>query len=141
MYLLVVFAPILGWGGPVITEFMAINDSVLADQDGEFSDWVEVHNPSSESLSLEGYFLTDRSDDLTKWEFPDVVLDAGGYVIVFASNKVPVEGELRSNFKLSGGGEFLGLVAPDGATILSSFDFGQQKVDVSFGLLSGGGEG
>ncbi len=32
---------------PLITEFMASNDSTLADEDGDFSDWIEIHNPDA----------------------------------------------------------------------------------------------
>ena len=35
------------FGAPVITEFLAANSSGLADEDGDFSDWIEIHNPDS----------------------------------------------------------------------------------------------
>ena len=106
--------------GPIISEFMAVNNSVLADEDGDFSDWIEIRNPDASAISLAGYHLTDDVGDLTKWTFPAVNLNAGATLVVFASNKdraLPA-GELHTNFKLSAGGEYLALVKPDGVTIV-----------------------
>ena len=48
--------------GPlVISEFMAVNGSVLTDADRDFSDWIEVYNPGSEPINLGGWHLTDEA--------------------------------------------------------------------------------
>ncbi|MDG1070191.1 MAG: lamin tail domain-containing protein [Akkermansiaceae bacterium] len=124
--------------GPIISEFMAVNNSVLADEDGDFSDWIEIRNPDASAISLAGYHLTDDVGDLTKWTFPAVNLNAGATLVVFASNKdraLPA-GELHTNFKLSAGGEYLALVNPDGTTIESGFfpSYPPQFPDQSFGF-------
>ncbi|MCH8922864.1 MAG: lamin tail domain-containing protein, partial [Planctomycetes bacterium] len=125
-------------GDLVISELLAINDGILRDEDGEFSDWVEVHNPTVAAVELDGWHLTDEVDNLTKWEFPDVSLDAGGYLVVFASGKDrrAAGAELHTNFQLSGDGEFLALVEPDGETIAHQFEpeFPRQAEDISYGL-------
>ena len=119
----------------VISEFMAVNDSSIVDSDGDHSDWIEIHNPTSESKELEGWFLTDRANDLDKWEFPAVVIDPGDQLIVFASNKNRIGAELHTNFKLSGSGEYLALVRPDSITVVTEFDpFPKQLSDVAYGL-------
>jgi hypothetical protein len=129
---------------PQISEFLAVNDSVLADGDGEFTDWIELHNPDAASIDLGGYFLSDDATDLARWQFPPTsMISSGGYLIVFASNKaVPPAGELHANFKLSGGGEFLALVEPDGETVVHSYapHFPQQFADTTYGLANGGSE-
>jgi len=66
---------------------MAANDSVLADEDGEFSDWIEIQNPQGVPISLAGYHLTDNAANPGKWTLPALTLDAGGYLILFASGK------------------------------------------------------
>src|SRR5678815_4527705 len=71
----------------VISEFMADNKSTLADQDGDFSGWIEIHNPTSTAVNLAGYFLTDDENEPTKWKFPNLTLIANGYAVVFASGK------------------------------------------------------
>ena len=117
---------------------MAANRATLADEDGAFSDWVEIHNPDTAPVSLGGHFLTDDADDPVKWALPAVTLQAGERLVIFASNKDRRDagGELHTNFRLNAGGEYLALVAPDGMTEVSSFApfFPPQFDDQSFGL-------
>ncbi|HUR57186.1 MAG TPA: lamin tail domain-containing protein, partial [Opitutaceae bacterium] len=100
---------------------MAANKSVLADDDGAFSDWLEIHNPDATPVSLDGWYLTDSATAKRKWQFPDVTLAPGGYLVVFASNKNrrdPAK-PLHTNFALSAEGEYLGLIRSDGTTVVS----------------------
>src|SRR5437868_1198413 len=70
-----------------ISEFMAVNDSTLQDEDGDFSDWIELHNAGANTVDLAGWFLTDKPSQLTEWSFPETNLPPNGYLIVFASGK------------------------------------------------------
>lgn len=124
---------------PYISEFMASNDNTLLDQDGQSSDWIEIANPSLLPVSLNGYYLTDNPQELAKWQFPDVQIPAGGYLVVFASQKdrAIAGSELHTNFSLDAGdGEYLALVAPDGQTVVSQYApaFPRQLTDVSYGI-------
>ncbi len=124
---------------PVISEFMADNDTTIADEDGDFPDWIEILNPADgEPVDLLGWYLTDKADNLTKWAFPSVELNPGARVLVFASEKDrATEGsELHTNFQLDVDGEFLALVRPDGVTVASGLFpfFPPQFDDVAFGL-------
>ncbi len=123
---------------PYISEFVASNASGLTDEDGDTSDWIEIHNPDGSAANLQGWALTDDAGVPGKWVFPSVSVPAGGYVVVFASNKdrTPSSGELHTNFKLSSGGEYLALL--DGGGVIShAFDpgFPQQVTDISYGIL------
>jgi len=138
--LLLLFAVDMGRAAPVITEFMADNDGILKDEDGDYSDWLEIHNPDPEPLNLEGWYLTDSASNLRKWQFPEVTIPPGGYLVVFASNKnrrVP-GGELHTNFALSASGEYLGLIMPDGVTRVSEYapEFPAQYRDISYGIAA-----
>ncbi len=127
----------------LVTEFMAINDSALADDVGRFSDWIEVHNPTDQPLSLGGWYLTDDADDLSRWQFPDVELAPGEYRVVFASGDNRVDNDqIHTDFRLDGGGEFLALVRPDGRTVEHGFlpKYPDQVADVSYGLSADGAE-
>jgi len=122
---------------PLITEFMASNDSTLADEDGDFSDWIEIHNPDGAAVDLGGWFLTDNATALDKWQFPPVVLAPGEFLVVFASSKdrrIPGS-ELHTNFQLKASGEYLGLVMPDGTSIADQFapSYSNQDPDRSYG--------
>src|SRR5262245_43398563 len=86
---------------PVITEFMASNKTTLTDRDGSYSDWVEIHNPDTEPVSLAGWYLTDNATKKTKWQFPAVTIPAGGYLLVFADDKNRADpAEPHTNFSL-----------------------------------------
>ena len=121
-----------------INEFVAVNDSGLDDEDRDEVDWIEIHNGGTTPVDMTGWYLTDRVNDLTKWRFPGVLIAPHGYLVVFASGKDRNDpaGPLHTNFKLSGDGEYLGLVRPDAATIASEFfpAYPIQAPDVSYGL-------
>ncbi|MFB6318814.1 lamin tail domain-containing protein [Saccharicrinis sp. FJH54] len=124
-----------------INEFLALNQTSITDEDGDFSDWIEIYNPSAEAVNLQEWALTDESADLRKWIFPDYTLEPDDYLVVFASGKDRRDpsGELHTNFKLSGSGEYLALVNPSGVpvTVFDPF-FPEQETDISFGYLDGG---
>jgi hypothetical protein len=73
--------------GLVINEIMSSNAGILADEDGEFEDWIEILNTGTTEISLHGYGLSDQSSQPFKWVFPDISLNPNEYLIVFASGK------------------------------------------------------
>lgn len=127
---------------PVISEFMADNRDTLNFADGSSPDWIEIHNSGATTLDLTGWHLTDNSQELLQWTFPEgSILTAGDYLLVYASgeNTPLVTGELHANFKLSDQGEYLALIQPDGSVFQEfSPQFPRQYQDVSYGLIPGG---
>ena len=71
----------------VINEFLASNVSILADEDGDFDDWIELYNPTSDPINLENYSLTDDPNDPRKWTFPEVTIQPAGFLLIWASGK------------------------------------------------------
>ncbi len=121
----------------MISEFQAVNNSTIRDEDGEYSDWIEIHNSSQVEQNLEGWFLTDSALALGKWRFPGVAVPAGGYLVIFASdkNRTNISDRLHANFKLNAEGEYLALVDP-AKNVISAFapTFPEWKpAEVSFG--------
>ncbi len=43
------------------------------------NDWIELHNPSSSPVSLDGCYLSDDPADPAKWAIPAISIPAGGY--------------------------------------------------------------
>jgi len=125
----------------IISEFLALNSSIKTDVDGDYSDWIELYNPGETSIDLTGWHLTDEATNLTKWTFPSVNIGSGQYLLVWASGKdvVASNGELHTNFKLSGTGEYLALVEPDTTNISFEYApaFPAQQSDISYGVYLG----
>ncbi len=126
--------------GLVISEFMASNSETLADEDGDYPDWIELYNPTAEEINVLYWSLTDNATSPDKWRFPDIIILPDSYLIVYASGKdrTGIPGNLHTSFKLSASGEYLGLYEPDG-TIASSFGdtYPEQYEDVSYGDFEG----
>jgi len=121
-----------------INEFMAINDSTIADGLGQFDDWIELYNPAAQGVNLGGLYLSDDPDLLTRWQFPaNTILDPGDFVLVWCDGQV-YPGELHASFALSSTGEDVFLVDRDGQTILDTVSFGIQSPDVSMGRVPDG---
>lgn len=130
------------WPDPsplVINEFLAINISVNPDSAGDFDDWLEIYNPTGETIPLTGLYLTDNFDRPTKWAFPDTSIEPGGFVIVWCDNEV-TEGWMHASFQISGEGEELGLYHRDMVTPIDAITFGEQQADFSYGRWPDGSE-
>lgn len=111
------------YGDLVINEFMARN-IVHSDEYGEYDDWVEIMNTTDDPISLNGYFLSDNHGNRTRYSFPDMTLDPGGYVIVWCDGQ-PEQGQFHTEFGLNGSvGERIILVNPD-TVVIDHFDFSE----------------
>ena len=137
-------APLLPASGPivaddppvpdvVISEFMAANTTTWYDEDGAASDWIELWNRSAFAADLNGWHLGDAG---ATWTFPAVSVPANGRLVVFASDKAATY-PLHTNFKLSAGGEYLGLTDTTN-TVVDEFSptFPAQTNNVAYGLGS-----
>lgn len=117
-----------------ITEFMADNRETTVDEDGDRSDWIEIHNTTGAEVDMSGWFLTDTTNDLTQWSFPAITIPADGYRVVFASGKDRRQPgrPMHTNFRLDREGEYLALLDPD-TNIVSEFQFPPQQADIAYG--------
>lgn len=96
--------------GILISEVMSANQSAFPDENGNFSDWVEIWNAGDAAKNLKGLTLSNRSDK-AKFVFPNIILKPDERVVVFCdnSNQNDADKALHAKFKLSslGGGVFL----------------------------------
>lgn len=58
-----------------------LNEVVSGAADGS-ADWVELYNPGTEDVALDGCSLSDREDDPRRAQLADVTVPAGGYAVV-----------------------------------------------------------
>ncbi len=120
----------------VINEFMASNSNTVADGSGEYDDWLELYNNSSEAIDLTGYYLSDDANNLTKWTFGSMSISGNGYLAIWLDEDEE-QGDNHANFKLSASGEDIILSNAQGETI-DLVTFTTQEEDVSYGRSPNG---
>ena len=119
----------------IISEFMASNVASYADPQGDFDDWVELHNLSDTDVDLTGRYLSDEPENPRKWPFPNgTKIPAGGYLIVWCDEDGRAPTGLHASFKLSADGEQIYLTETDALlnAILDSVTYGTQSQDRSY---------
>ncbi len=119
----------------VINEVMASNAVTIADEDGDYTDWLELYNTSNTTIDLSQYWLTDDKDEQKKWHLPAIQLLPDEHLLVFCSGKDKLSGELHTNFKISAAGEKVRIYNGSGTEIdqlesigvSTDFSFGSKK--------------
>ncbi len=113
-------------GDLVINEIMASNDNVATDEYGEYDDWIEIYNNGDEPINLSGHYLSDDINNLTKYTFPDFILESDQYFIVWADDDEEDQGDNHATFKLSASGEAIYL-SDFNFNLVDGFTFGEQQ--------------
>jgi hypothetical protein len=127
-----------------INELMADNSKTLADNAGEFDDWIEIYNGSDKEINIGGLFLTDDFNNPTLWRIPSDVPDSTTiqpkkFLLLWADN-TPAQGSLHAGLKLNAGSERLALIKMNQAqaVFVDSITYGPQKKDISWGRYPDG---
>jgi hypothetical protein len=124
--------------GDVPADFLPVKlNEALTHTDLPQVDSVELYNPTTNSVNLGGWFLTDDFFSPKKFRLPaDTVIPPQGY-LVFDENQFNGQADTNLNFRISSTGDDLWLFAADGATNLTGyyhgFSFGAAANGVSFG--------
>ncbi|MBN2131373.1 MAG: chitobiase/beta-hexosaminidase C-terminal domain-containing protein, partial [Sedimentisphaerales bacterium] len=121
---------------------MASNSGTLGDPQGQYDDWIELHNPSDTPLDAGGMYLTDNPGLPMKWRLPAndpglTTIPGRGFLLVWADGDVGQAG-LHAAFQLNADGDQIALFAGDGETLIDSVSFGTQRTDVSLGRYPDG---
>ena len=109
------------------------SNSSYTDDDGETNDWIEFYNPTDETINLKSWYLSDEKDDLKKWQFPDIQIKSGEFLIVFASDKNKSSKFLHTNFKISSKGETL-FLSNENEELTDEITIPLLLTDVSYGI-------
>ncbi len=125
-----------------INEFMASNEVTIADENGEFDDWVEIYNAGTTPFDLGGKFVTDDLSEPNQWQIPAdnptlTTIPAGGYLLLWFDGD-ETQGVLHVSPKLGGNGEQIGLYDVDGITPIDTLTYGAQSKDISEGRFPNG---
>ncbi len=126
----------------VINELLASNTKSAADPQSEYDDWIELYNAGNAAVDVGGMYLTDDASTPTKWQIPkgraaQTTIAAHGFLVIWADKDTASSG-LHAAFSLDAGGEELTLLGADGATVIDSISFDEQRADVSYGRFPDG---
>ncbi len=69
-----------GWipiEGRVLSEVMASTSTTIADEHGDYDDWIEVADVGTSSIDPAGLSLADHMDGTEPFLFPAATLDPG----------------------------------------------------------------
>jgi hypothetical protein len=94
----------------------------LTNSAGQHAPWVELFNPSTNTVALAGLYLTDTYADLANWAFPSgASIGPGQFLVIFVDGQTNLStlSQLHTSFALSGG---------SGALALSRLFAGQPQV-------------
>jgi hypothetical protein len=119
----------------VINEIIASNDTIIADEAGQFEDFIEILNTGTTRVDLSGMYLSDDPGTPRAWQFPaGTTIPPGGFLLVWADND-PQDGPLHATFGLSSGGETVALFHNDanGVVLIDTLTFPALPADQSFG--------
>ena len=124
--------------GLIINEVMNSNYSYLAQNGGNYYDWIELYNNSKETVNLKDYYITTTTNKPTMFNLPDVELKSGSYYIIMASGDTNLSNNSykHTNFKLS---ESEGLFLYKDKKIVASLFMSNIPVGYSYGRSSNTG--
>jgi hypothetical protein len=127
----------------VINELMARNEGSIRDSQGDADDWIEIYNYGDAAIDIAGMYLTDNASDPDAWQVPGndparTTVPAHGYLLIWADCE-PDEGILHAGFKLSAGGEQVGLYGI-GGNVVDTLAFGPQNADESYARIPDGAD-
>ena len=123
--------------GLVINEIMASNFTKVADQDGEYDDWVELYNGGSNAVNLSGFYLSDNENILNKWSFPNVTIQPNDYLIIWCDTAGTTQAGLHTTYRLSADQEEVYLSDPSG-NIIDAVHFVNMPTDMSYARVPNG---
>lgn len=87
----------------LVNEYSAANWKQIPDNYGKHEDWIELYNAGTATADLSGWGLSDKDDDLQKWQFPaGTSIPAGGFLTIWCSKRNEVAGgHFHTNFSLT----------------------------------------
>lgn len=122
----------------VINEVCSKNTKGITAGDGGYYDWIELYNTADTAFNLMGCGLSDKASDPYEYVFPNISIEAGGFLLVYADSGVDLgKGELIADFGLSTDGETITLTSPDGLH-MDTFVLPAIAEDVSYGRIPDG---
>jgi len=127
-----------------INEFLASNDNINTDENGDYDDWIELFNNNDFPINTAGLYITDNLDNPYKYRIPfyseeETTIPAKGHLLLWADDET-TQGILHLNFKLDNEGEEIGLVQvlESDTMFIDSLTYSEQETNISYGRYPDG---
>ena len=85
--LLLVFSGLFVQSQLLLNEVTNNNDTLFYDEDADATDYIELFHLGPDSINLSNYYLSDNSNELSKFQLPSIYIQPGDHYIVLASGK------------------------------------------------------
>jgi gliding motility-associated-like protein len=130
-----------GFGQIMVNELMASNSSIIKDNSGAYSDWIELYNSGNSEVDLNNYFISDNPEKLDKSQFKStngsLKIASKGFLLIWCSG-FPNRGDNHVSFSLSAASESI-ILSNSELKIVNQLDFSNQRKDISYGRTTNGG--
>jgi hypothetical protein len=126
-----------------INEVQADNLTGITNRAGQHAPWLELFNPTTNTVPLNGLYLANNYSNLTAWAFPaDAVMNPGEFKVIFADGQVGLSTptELHASFALTSGSGSVALSRPYQGLpqVLDYIDYADLAPNCSFGSAPDG---
>lgn len=120
-----------------ITEYMTNNINSYQSKLNTYDSIIEIYNNEDTDLDISNYYLTNNSNNLTKYSFPEhTIIKAKSYLIIIASgyNKI-IDNEIHTNFKLTNNDSVI-ILSDNRRNILDKVIITPLPNNLSFGIFN-----
>lgn len=121
----------------VVNEVCSNNFSLLQDENGRYSDYIELYNASDQRVSMDGCFLSDDENQLEKYPLNGVVLAPKEYYVVWLDGRDDVDAG-KIGFKISKFGDKVFLSNADAEEIIDSVEVPALTYNTGYGRVKDG---
>lgn len=120
-----------------ITEYITNNISNQKSSDGTYYNMIEIYNEEDKDINLKNYYLSDNSKEINKYTFPDIIIKAKSYLIIYMSGKNELIGEeIHTNFNLDETDTIL-VLSDNHKEEIDKVSINLKEANISMGLYEG----
>ncbi len=116
------------------------NNTLLEDNTGNKEDWIEIYNPTTTTINLAGYYISDDKTNPARYQLPSnstaFTIPPAGFLLLWASG-YPNRGTEHLGFQLNSDSGTVLLSSPSGI-LVDSIQYLKQKKNTSYGRIQDG---
>ncbi len=117
-----------------INEYMLSNVSSIKAFDNNFYSMLELYNYGESDIDLDGFYLSDKENNLSKYKFPNVKILKNDYLIIYLSGKDTFSNnEIHTNFKVKNE-EGKIILSSSKKNVIDKVDIKKVDSNLSYGL-------